>query len=153
MTAKDPRVLGVQAEYQPHAEDIQAVQGGLVLGVDVLLQDGVVEPSHQLARLHGDLLLAVDKLALFFHKESKAVVFLGQVAELDALGLSRGLLHIVDQKLLKITGDDPTGALGVGERGGVPLGLLEGVEQSPIGLANGTAEVEPLLFLFNENVS
>ena len=77
MTAEYARVLGVQTEHQPHAKHIEASQGVLVFGVEILLQNGVVELAHQLACPNRDLLLPFQKLALLFYQKLQAVILLG----------------------------------------------------------------------------
>ena len=152
LAAKNTGVLGVQAEHQPDAQGVQAFQRVLGLRVFVLLQQGVVEDAHDLARLQGDLHFFFDVGAPGVHQELQAVVFFFQVAQLDDLRVASGTLHVVDVELGEIAGDDPPGPLGVGQLGGIPLGLLERRQQGTVGLLDGLVQLFPKAFLFDQDV-
>lgn len=66
------------------------------------------------------------------HQKLQAIVFLLQIAQLDDLRVAGGPLHVVHMELGKVTGDDPSGTLGVGQFGGVALGLLERGQQGAV---------------------
>ena len=88
LAAEDTGVLGVQAEHQPDAQSVQAFQRVLGLRGFVLLQQGIVEDAHDLARLQGDFHLFLDIGVPGVYQELQAVVFFFQIAQLDDL---RGL--------------------------------------------------------------
>ena len=152
LAAEDTGVLGVQAEHQPDAQSVQAFQRVLGLRGFVLLQQGIVEDAHDLARLQGDFHLFLDIGVPGVYQELQAVVFFFQIAQLDDLRVAGGPLHVIDVELGKVAGDDPPGSLGVGQFGGIPFGLLERGQQGAVRLLDGLVQLFAQAFLLNQDV-
>ena len=140
VVGKDARVLGVEAEDEADAQDVQPVED-FRGGVAVLGEKGVVDAADDAARLDGDFHLARDAVAGGVDQEAEAVEFVGEVGQADGLGLGVRVLHVVDVEFGEVARDDPAGALGVGQRGGVAAGLLEGRQERAVGLLDRRAEV------------
>jgi len=120
--------------------------------VFVLLQQGVIKNADDLARFQGDFHLLFDVGVPNIYQKLQAVVFFFQIAQLDDLQLTHGALHVVDVKLGKVAGHDSAGPLGVGQFGGIPLGLLERGEQRAVRLLDGLIQFFAQAPLFNEDM-
>ena len=117
-----------------------------------MLQQGIIEDAHDLARLQGDLHLFFDVGVPGVHQELQAVVFFFQVAQLDDLRVASGTLHVIDIELGKVAGDDPPGPLGVGQLGGVAFDLLEWGQQGAVGLLDGLVQLFAQALLFDQDM-
>ena len=148
--AEHAGILGIQAEDQPHAQDVEPPErrGRIVV---ILGEQRVIELPDDLARLHRHLHLARDVLLLVVDKECQAVVLLAQVLEQDLLGLPIGPLHVIDEKLLKIARHNPARMLRQRHVGHIALGLLVGGEHRAVALLDGGTQVLAQRLLLNEH--
>ena len=96
--AKNPGVLGVQAEHQTDAQRVEAFQRLRALRVLVLLEQGVIEDPHNLARLQGDLHLLLDAGVAGIHQELQAGILALQVGQAHNFRVVVGAVHIVNLK-------------------------------------------------------
>ena len=124
--AKHARVFAIEAEHQPHTQYVKALQRMGIRGIYVLLQQFLVYLAHHLAGFHRNFHLLREVLALFVDEELQAIVFLAQVLEQYLLRLAVGVLHVVDQELLKVAGHNPPRMLRYGHADHIAACLLEG---------------------------
>ena len=94
----------------------------------------------------------MQEFALFFQQKAQTVILFGKLFKQDTFRFARGFLHIVDEKLLKVTGDDPARPLRIGQCGRISLCLLKRRKERSIRLTDGTAQIDFPLFLFNQHV-
>ena len=151
IVAENARVLGIQAEYQPHAEHIQAFQRALVGGILILRQEGIVELAHQLARLHGDFHFALNLLVAGVHQKIQAAIFLFQIRKAQNLRRFVGAVHIVNVEFLKIAHDNPARVLIVRKKARIAPRLLKRREHGAVGLLIALAQINVLPLLLNQD--
>ena len=83
-----------------------------------MLQEGVVNLSHNPSGLYGYFKLAVDGLFLRVDEERETVRLLRDVTEFQRERRGKGLCAVVDAELVEVARDDPT-RLFVERAGGV----------------------------------
>ncbi len=125
LAPEDTRILRIEAEHEPHAEHVEAVQRGRRLGGNVESQQFVVYLAYQFARFHRYLHLTAQVYILFLHHELQAVVFLVQVLEQHHLRLAVGLLHVVDTPRAEVAGYYPARSLAPRQFRRIAFGLLK----------------------------
>ena len=138
--SEDPGILGIEAEDEADAEDVEIARRHRVVPV-VLLDERVVEPSDNLAGLHRDLHLFLQVVAALVDEELQAVVVGAEVPEQDALRLALGVLHVVDVELGKVARHDPFGVLRDGQAEDIALCLLKRRQLPAVALKDGLAQV------------
>lgn len=153
MLPKIPASSAYRQNTSRDAQGVQTFQRIFGLRVFVLLQQSIIENTHDFARLQGNLHLLFDIGVPSVHQELQAVILLFQVTQLDDLRVTGGALHVVDVELGKVAGDDPPGPLGVGQLGGVAFGLLERGQQGTVGLLDGLVQLFAQALLLNEDMS
>ena len=119
--------------------------------IDILLQDGVVQLAHQLARLDGDFHLLLNIGIGHIYQKLQPVVFLFQVSQVDFLRLAIGLFHIIHQEGGKVAGHNPARMLGQGQLRYIPFGLLKRRQQGTIRLPDRRTEVLVQALLLNQH--
>ena len=149
VVAEHSCILGIETEDDAHAEDIQPAQG-FGRAVVVLHEQGIVDSAHYLACLHRHLQLFREVFALVVDEESQAIVVLAQVFQPDMLGLTVGLVHVVDKKVGEVARDNPFGMFVDRHVGHITLGLLEGIEHLPVALLDGRAQILAQRLLLDE---
>ena len=88
-------ILGIQAEYDANAKDVQPAQGfGRI--VVILFEQCLVDAAHYFACLHRYFHLLAQVLILDIHKKLQTVILFAQIFEQYLLGLAIGLLHIIN---------------------------------------------------------
>ena len=151
VTPENLRVLGVQAEHQPDAQGVQALQRLRGFRVLVLLQKRIVQGTHDLTGLQGDLHLLFDIFVPGVHQEIQAVIFLLQVGQGHNFRLVIRAVHVVDVELPEIAYHDPPGVLVVGQIARVTAGLLIGRQHGAVGLLVAPPQVDVRPLLLNED--
>ena len=152
MTTENTCVLCIKAKHKTDTKHIQAAQSFFTVGMNILLQNGIVQFAHKLTGFDGDLFLSVQKLTLFFYKKLQAIILLAEILKHYTFRLTCRLLHIVDKELFKIASDDPTRTLRIRQCRRISLCLLKRIEQSTIRLTNRTTQIKSLLFLFDQHM-
>ena len=152
LAPKDPRVLGIKAEHQPHAQHIQALQAARVGGILVLRQQRVVQPAHDGAGRYGNLHLLLDVLVFAVHQKLQAVIIPFQILKINNLWLAKGLFHIINIKLRKVARHNPARTLRIGQLGRIALGLLEGGQQAAVRLLDRLVQIFIQALLLNQHV-
>ena len=150
--SKDTGILGIETEYESHAEHIEAVERLRRFGIDIESEEFVVDMSDYLTGFHRHFHLTVEVYVLLLHKELQSVYLFVQVLEEHCLGFAVGLLHVVDTPRTEVTGHNPSGTLTVGQFGGIAFGLLKGGEVGAIGLEYWLVQVFVTTFLLDENL-
>ena len=133
VTRKHLGILGIEAEHDAHAQDIQPPES-LGRVVVILGEQRVIQASHNLSSLHRDLHLAGDVFFIAIDQKHQPVVLLTQILEQDFFGLAIGLLHVIDKKRREIAGHNPAGMIRYRHVGHIALGLLERVEHGAVAL-------------------
>lgn len=152
---EDAGVLGVEAEYEAHAELVEVLGR---LGFAELRRAEVeglergVEAADELARALADFHLLRDVAVLHIDHELEAVGLICEMRELDELRRIVWPLHVEYLELAEVAGDDPARALGVRERRRVALCLLGGLEERAVALPDGLFEVDAAAFLLDHRV-
>ena len=152
LDGEDPGVLGIEAEDEPDAEDVQAFQREFSLLVDIMLEDPVVKLADDVAGLQGKFHFPFDVVLCCIGQEGQTVVIAGEVLEQDLLGLAGGFFHVIDEERGEIAGDDPAGTVGIGQFGGIAFCLLERSQERAIGLFDGSPQVFAQSLLFDQNM-
>ena len=135
-------IFGVHTEDEADAEDIQASQYFLLIRWWVILSpENIVNLTDQLTGFDGNLKLFFDVLVLLLDEEVETIKFLFQVFQQHFFRLAVGLLHVVNEELGKVAGDNPAGPAWVRKLGGVSLGLLKWCQGAAVGLLDRFAEV------------
>ena len=129
---KNPCVLGVQAEHQPHTQLVQTFQRLLGLRVGILLVKRVIQEPYNFTGGNGNLHLALEVFAAGVHQKLQTIVFFFKVCQRNDFRLATGALHIVDIELRKVAGHDPTRVLGKRQFCNVAFGLLERRQHSAV---------------------
>ena len=110
--AEQPRVVGIEAEDDAHAEHIQAAQRLRRLRVEVFLQKQTVNLIDLLTGFDREgLFLFAETLHLAVDEEVEAVKFMLEVGQRDDARRRLGRLHIVDADAGKVADHDPSGPL------------------------------------------
>ena len=151
--SEDAGILGIEAEYESHAEHIEAVERLGGFGIDVESEKFVVDMSDYLTGFHRHFHLTVEVYVLLLHKELQSIYLFVQVLEEHRLGFAVGLLHVVDTPRAEITSHNPSGALTVGQFSGIAFGLLKGGKVRAVGLEYRLIQVFVTTFLLDENLS
>nr|WP_302451252.1 hypothetical protein [Acidaminococcus fermentans] len=149
MAAENTGIFRIQTEYQPDAQDVQALLGMVRIRIQVLFPEGIVHFPHQIPGLHGDFFFLFQNFAFFIDQEIQPVVFLGQVLQQELFRFPLGVVHIINQELLEVAGNHIFGVHADREFGNVPFGLLKWVQQGTIRLLDGCFQVLVPAFLFN----
>ena len=123
-----------------------------VIGIDVLLQEFIVNFADDFTGLQGNLHFFLEVLVALLYKELKAVVFRFEVFQQNDFRLAVRVFHIIDVEFLEVADYDPAGAFGIREFVVVALGLLEGLEQGTVALGNCFAKVLVDGLLLNEGM-
>lgn len=79
---EEPRILGVEAEHQADAEDVEGAEAASI-GLNVFLDEGVVELPDQDAGLQADLLFTADLLASGVHQKWQVIKLFFQILKQD----------------------------------------------------------------------
>ena len=148
--AKDACILSIKAEHQANAEHIQAFQRGRIRGILVLFEQGIVQFTHQLARLQRNLHFFLDTLVSRVHQELQAVVFLFQFRQRNHFRGIIGAVHVVDVKLLEIADHNPSGIHIVGQITSIAAGLLERGQHGAVTLLVALSQVNVCTLLLNQ---
>lgn len=109
MLAKNACILSIKAEHQANAEHIQAFQRGRIGWILVLLEQRIVQFTHQLASLQRNLHFFLDTLISRVHQELQAVVFLFQFCQRNHFRGIIGAVNVVDVKLFEVADHNPSG--------------------------------------------
>ena len=86
-----------------------------------------------------------------FDDEFEAVILFFQIGQFDLCRLCERVLHVIDQKGLKVAGDDVAGVQIDGQIGDVALGLLKRREEAAVALLDPLAEVFVAPFLLDHD--
>ena len=135
---KNAGILGIEAEHQSHAQNVEIPHRARV-GQVILLDERIIHAAHNLASLHAHFHFLVDVDTSRVDEKLQAVVVVAQIDERDVLRLAVGVFHIVDVDFGKVASHYPARALRVGQGGRVALRLLERGEHGAIALTYGLA--------------
>lgn len=91
-------------------------------------------------------------LAFRIDEEHQSVVLLTQVFQENLCRFAVGLLHVIDEELLKVARYNPSRMLRQRQARDVLLGLLKGVEHGAIALQDAFAQVLADGFLLNKHL-
>ncbi|MBQ8383887.1 MAG: hypothetical protein IJX45_01440 [Spirochaetaceae bacterium] len=80
--SRRPRILGVEAEHQADAEDVEGAEAASI-GLNVFLDEGVVELPDQDAGLQADFLFTADLLASGVHQKWQVIKLFSQILKQD----------------------------------------------------------------------
>ena len=149
LLTEDACILGVEAEDDPDAELVQALQRLRRVGIFVLLQKSVVKNTHKLTCLQGNLHFPFDLLVARVNQELQPDIFFFQVGKFDNFRGIVGPIHIMDMKLLEVTDNDPTRILIVWLITRIATGQLEWGEKGAVRLFVPLFKVDVQTFLFN----
>ena len=133
-------ILGIETKHDTDAKDVEPPQGG-GRTVIILLEQRLINPAHDLARLHRHLHLLAKMLAIVVNEKHQTVVLLTQVLQQDAFWLAVGTLHVINQKLREVACHDPTGMSRHGEAHHIASCLLERVEHGAVALRDALTQV------------
>ena len=148
---EEPGVLGVEAEDDADAEDVEAFESVRVVRVFVLFEKFIVEQPDERSRLHGDFQFAADVGVLGVEEKIEAPGFFFEIfQEENFRGVFRAF-EVVDVKFAEVADDDPARALGVGQFLGVALRLAERGEAGAVGLLVCLAQVDFPALLLDEH--
>ena len=150
---EDAGVFGVEAEHQTNAENVEGVEVRSRGLFAELRQERVVNLAHDLARLDGDLQLALEAVAARVHQELQASDVAFEVLQQNLLRVVVRLFHVIDQELLEIACDNPLGMLGKGQLSDVFLGLLKRGEERAVALPDGRKQVLTARLLLDHHSS
>ena len=148
---ENPGILGVQAEHQPNAKGIQAFQRFRGGGVFVLLQQRIIQHSHQFTGLQGNFHFLFDGLTSGVHQKLQSGIILLQICQHQYFRLAVGKVHIVDLKGLEITDHDPSRRLIKREVSGITAGLLVRRQHLTVRLLISFFQINVRAFLLNQN--
>ncbi len=101
---EDTGVLSVKAENKTDAEDIQTLQGALILRILILLQQGVVEKAHDIPGLDGNFHLVGQGFDFFLHEKVQEGVLRHQFRKMNLHRLRNLGVHVVNPNFRKIAG-------------------------------------------------
>ena len=148
---ENPGILGVQAEHQPNAKGIQAFQRFRGGGVFVLLQQRIIQHTHQFTGLQGNFHFLFDGLTSGVHQKLQSGIILLQICQHQYFRLAVGEVHIVDLKGLEITDHDPARRLIKREVSGITAGLLVRRQHLTVRLLIALFQINVRAFLLNQN--
>ena len=151
VTAKNPSVLGIQAEHQTDAQGVQAFQRFRVVRVLILFQKRIVQHADKLASLQGDVHFLFDMVAGGVDDKLQPMIFFFQIRQIQDFRLVVGAVHIVDMEFPEIADDDPPGLLGLGHISAIPAGLLIGRQKGAVRLPVPFSKVNILSFLLDQH--
>ena len=134
MLSKNPCIFCVQTEHQPNAKHIQAFQRFLRLRILVLFQNRIVQLAHQIAGFERNLHLFFQILVACVHKELQAIVFFRQILQEDLFRFAIRLVHVINQELREVAGDNPTRVLVHRQFNDVAFCLLKRIQKRTIRL-------------------
>ena len=120
--------------------------------MDVLLQQGIIQPPHNHPCLQGDFLFPFDVAGHRVYQELQAVILFRQFFQKDFFGFVGRFLHVIDQERLEVAGHHPTGTQRIGQFRRVAFGLLERGKHFAIALADGLSQVFMNPFLFYQHM-
>ena len=149
--AEDSGILGVQAEHQAHAKDVQRMLRRVIVGFDVLLLQRIIDTADDLAGIHRNLLLPLDVQPVRVGDEGKPGVLVRQVLQQHDLRSVERMPHVVDLERLEVAGHDPEGVFVRKHPLVVTTGLLVRCEHVTAGLQVLLREVLAYTLLLDEH--
>ena len=124
-TAKNSRILCIKTENNPHNQHIQALEHFLRRILPILLQQHFIHPAYQRTSIKRYFQFPLDSVIAHIHQEIQSMIFPRQILQLQNSRFSIGLSHIINIKLLKITGNTPARIFEIPQSRSIPLQLLE----------------------------
>ena len=152
---EDASILGVQAEYETHAELVQIFRGFLLSqlwSLSIQRIQCLIQASDQFTGALADLHFFGDMTVFHINHELEAVVFLPEISQFDELRRIIRPLHVEYLELLEIASYDPARTLGVRESRRIAFCLLGRLQKRAIALLDRLFQVDVAALLLDHRM-